>query len=354
MQQNSAIFLLNYLKQCARLYPGVYAMFDDVRATCKKLWPEECYIPRTTILQHVTTDKIFQKPIYGRSFRNSGNKLHIHDSITRSIYAIYNWRSHKKIYRFDPDLAKILCDQADNSDPNKMVVDAKMFSKLPFNGMYIDAPIDEGICGTFITIDHIPKFTNVPVLVMSNIPEATREMTYGTNSKYIIIVPDPSDFELHDGKTVKECMNITTNKCYSSLTDADQCIKAYRTQWRILNMLMYIMSADADIEQSSETKDTYRPISDNTKLFRDNYNEIDLLNVGYRIGNIIRAHKESAGNRTQEGFKRTPHVRSGHWHKYWVGGRNSEDRHQITKWIPPIFVNGYTENMNIVSITPVK
>lgn len=32
-------------------------------------------------------------------------------------------------------------------------------------------------------------------------------------------------------------------------------------------------------------------------------------------------------------------MRSGHWHHYWRGKRNSENRRLVVNWIAPVFIN---------------
>lgn len=38
------------------------------------------------------------------------------------------------------------------------------------------------------------------------------------------------------------------------------------------------------------------------------------------------------------GRKRAPHVRRGHWHRYWVGKHGTEDRKCIVKFLPPMWI----------------
>lgn len=46
-----------------------------------------------------------------------------------------------------------------------------------------------------------------------------------------------------------------------------------------------------------------------------------------------------------------PHVRSEHWHHYWIGARNSENRKRIIKWLESTTVNTkQRDNLPIVNI----
>ena len=39
------------------------------------------------------------------------------------------------------------------------------------------------------------------------------------------------------------------------------------------------------------------------------------------------------------GTPKSPHSRRGHWHHFWTGAKNSDDRKLILKWIAPTFIN---------------
>lgn len=357
---NTAEILLDYLKKINKSFPGLFQDLDGYRKQHESSWPEYCYIPRFDIA-------LFLKKNWKNKYENP--KITVHDNngapiecTYRAITALYNWRSHKKIYRFDPDLAKMLCDQADNSDPYKIILPIEILRNLPFNGMYIDADIGYAPCGekyhgAFIYIDYMQ---GTPVFVITKTPRFV-------TGKHAVLSPFHDDLELYEGKSVGECIDITESNIAESIEQdtfrqiswfdtnkKEQLYHDRKIQWRVINLFMYILAANADIESSPETRDTYRPRTDPDKPFKDAYREIEQLNVGYRIGNTIRSSRGHNNTRATEEFKRIPHVRSGHWHRYWTGPRSSDSRTQIIKWIPPIFVNGYNENFNVVSISPVE
>lgn len=76
--------------------------------------------------------------------------------------------------------------------------------------------------------------------------------------------------------------------------------------------------------------------------------------VGYRIGQAIRYHKQkearerkkSGSTHTAARTKVAAHVRRGYYHHFWQGSRKDDTRKLILKWVAPIFVNaGNADNM---------
>lgn len=89
-------------------------------------------------------------------------------------------------------------------------------------------------------------------------------------------------------------------------------------------------------------------------LQNESKNTISLSDVGVRYGSIIRARKKGIQNRNRSdtGNKSknkeprtvTSHMRSAHWHHYWIGqGR----KQLIVKWIPPVFVCGNNNELPV-------
>jgi hypothetical protein len=63
--------------------------------------------------------------------------------------------------------------------------------------------------------------------------------------------------------------------------------------------------------------------------------KINIIQVGREVAKRIMASQTSGGT----GSPKSPHLRRGHWHGYWVGKIGSEARKFKYNWIPPTFVN---------------
>ena len=67
--------------------------------------------------------------------------------------------------------------------------------------------------------------------------------------------------------------------------------------------------------------------------------------LGRAIGAARRVHGHGAPSAEPRGATKAPHVRSAHWHRYWLGKRKGRDDGRfgdelVVKWVPPIPVNG--------------
>ena len=69
-----------------------------------------------------------------------------------------------------------------------------------------------------------------------------------------------------------------------------------------------------------------------------------IYSFGKEVGEAIRRYNaESAGRTIESDGTSTvrPHIRSAHWHSYWYGPRNSEERECRLVWVAPIFVKSH-------------
>lgn len=47
---------------------------------------------------------------------------------------------------------------------------------------------------------------------------------------------------------------------------------------------------------------------------------------------------------TEKGSPKRPHSRKGHWHHFWTGSKNSDNRKLELRWLSPTFINGKINN----------
>ena len=108
----------------------------------------------------------------------------------------------------------------------------------------------------------------------------------------------------------------------------------------MLQLLFYLCSDEPDMPEI-EHPQKRRTLSGGVRAPE----EPRVWDVGVRISNVIRRYKNSGGSsQPAEGYEPgshaspRPHVRSAHWHTYWIGPRQAAfpERKPILKWIPPI------------------
>lgn len=122
--------------------------------------------------------------------------------------------------------------------------------------------------------------------------------------------------------------------------------KAIDDALEYINVLMYLVSDKGDIAENPKQK----TITRRTGVIKNNFREVRKWDVGYRFGSVFRKQKANEENKTETnisrtgistglGVKKRAHIRRGHWHSFWTGKRDGEERKQIIKWISPIAIN---------------
>lgn len=248
------------------------------------------------------------------------------------------WGDCKHIYRFDATLAEELCEQPlDDSLPKEL------FDYLPYGIFFID-------CSSFAKSKGAEFNTMGLWIFRSTVPSDSE--CRAEDSLCMVIVDDKGRVQcesLHLGRpTISQIVGeiIDSRKAVLSRVDLpdgfieeklldERKTRAWITQ--VLNLILYVCSVNADIQQAYKPSPT--PRKANPKK-RNRRSESFIYDVGFRVGPALgaaRAHRASAVG-SGAGPAKTPHVRRAHWHHYWKGPRNGE-RRLVLKWLSPINVN---------------
>lgn len=252
------------------------------------------------------------------------------------------WRKHKIIYQFDQDLALELAAQADSFDESSdLPVDAILHP--PYPCIYIKCPgiVSEDSDGFFAFIEfdinrsvHEIRFSEMALDMMHTRP----------------IVIDLSSQILGQciAATVEEAARHSQSPM--AILSAKQILPALRA----LNIYLYVCSSGADIEPNPSHAQVLRKSS----TVRDKYREIDVQDVGVRIGQALRRYRvgnTNTGESKNVGERRSPrpHTRRGHWHHYWTGSKS--ERTLVLKWVHPVAVaiQATDEDVN-PTVIPIK
>ncbi len=253
-----------------------------------------------------------------------------------SLNAIVQWRTYKKIYNFDKDLLELIFDQRCMDSIMKISTDSDFFKKLPFNGLCMYDSMNDNII-IVSSEDH----KNKKILLFHSIKRSDLK-DYNSVDGMMSFTMYP--VVLYENMTIEEALL----KDFDNESKAKEFSDIYK---RCISMLAYILSVNSDISKSSKTINTYR---ENTGAIKDKFREIEEMDVGIHIGAAVRMHKikyNSSSEHSKNGSSKCPHVRSGHYHSFWTGKRDSDNRNLIVKWIPPMFINSdKSENVNINNV----
>ena len=287
-----------------------------------------------------------------------------------NIYPFYLWHTDKVSYRFDPEVEELLQQQAQSFDED-MAIPAQVFQYMPHRVFFIKtrtSPLSESdrkymkkrhknsimakeseqigfFChyGDVYTIregivrkDNERK--NMEIFVLSqrketqevNIMPISLMFTKNDTGREILENAVHDFFSYGDIKTAPGSMEYDAeyNLCLSILKWAMQYV-------------LYLCSENAEIEQDPVNRQMYRHPTPG--FVKNKPREVLLLEAGKKTGALIHAFKQKKRGNDSAGsgipVKKSPHVRRAHWHHYWVGKMNTDQRRLVVKWVAPAYIH---------------
>lgn len=265
------------------------------------------------------------------------------------VAALYAWRRYKEIYSFDHDLAEMLEAQADV----EMDIPIEILFQLPYPCVFIQHRSDAGF---FAHFEHDVNNSQVEFRMWM--------ITESGDVNLPLILHIEKQYTVSEAvdKGVEEAMKRSTPDHDFLISQMLDDIKQRAAE--LLQYVLYICADNSQREENPEQKKVTRRTEESEKKPKDVFREIRKWDVGFRIGSQIRRMKadrpdqsgdqsEAPARTYQKGSKKSPHARRGHWHHYWIGKHETDERKLILKWVAPIFING-DEGDNIATIHPVK
>ena len=248
------------------------------------------------------------------------------------LTALNNWYwSGRQVYRFDPELAELLYAQTkDDVD-----IDSKTLLLLPCPHFYISLE-DKIRKGFFVS------YINDNIYFSDYLSDAKDSYV----EAYLFPVPK-NETKLTD---IIEHLNAE----YKRKVTRKQVLEFSKRISGYLQFVVYLSAINAEIEPVTKGSIVTRQAG-KKPVIRQGRTEIS--NVGYRLGNTIRASKTEkatikyVGEHSQ-GSQKSPHIRRSHFHSFWTG--SGEDKALIVKWVNTIFVHGNENNNDISTVHKVK
>ncbi len=308
-----------------------YADFRSVKGNDFPDWPDWCYCPLAGSYAVVSQ---YAKDIQTQALD------------TAIMGALSAWRMTKSIYKYDKDIFKMLWETSIKKIPSDVIY------RLPEWCVYIEVPngytkpsSDDKIYGWFCHLEFDAK-------------DYRSELRFiiDHGDYYMPMILHLTGDTLDDGLMafIKESEKIS-KEIGLYREDESKILVEHKDEYlslisAMLSVTLYICSDEIDIEGKRQ-----KPHNPATKKVKKGLREFPLeptsWDVGYRVMRNVKISESSSEspNQAQSNRKaKRPHFRKAHWHSYWTGKRDSEDRKLIIKWMPPIFVN--TEKSDSVPI----
>ena len=319
---------LKLIEKWSDAIPSCWDEIDDIRQSQGidlPAWDPACYIPIAGAIA-VTSRGIDTKD------------LTIDMTIgAAEIAALAPWRRYKEAYKFTPEMETMLFDQAED-----LVIPVEVIRSMPFPCIYIEFSTQEfgqDFHGCFVHLEHDQKNGRKELRLLWLTQDGE------TFSTPVHLLPGGT---IKDGIEAMDAEFIKQARKYNLMFDArdNQKLedKSIEITAKLMQLLLYICSQNADIEENPFQKTvTKKPSS--PEFIKDKFREIRKWDVGVRIANAIRrsSQTEEPRQRSEEshtpGTPKRPHARCGHWHHFWSGKRNSQERKLVLHWVSPTFIH---------------
>lgn len=259
------------------------------------------------------------------------------------------WSKCRQVYRIAPEVAEEIKYQGIDAE---MPVEA--IQRMPYPVIYIDTPCDfatsAGVipaCGFLAWLDTSIAISGEHQLVLCFLFKEGKRKLLALSLECDTLDAVIENLVSYDIAMRERIEAQDPNHVQVQLTDIDDeraCIA------QALNLLLYVINEEIDVEV------TYRPpsASRGQKVGRRTNPETHRL-LGARMGRAIGEARRATGPATKGDGTRTvsPHIRRAHWQRFWRGKRKGREDGRygdelILKWIPPVYVNGAGEPIEIV------
>ena len=277
-------------------------------------WPEWCGLPMAAVHAMLSAE--------------SSNPLGIARELPQLTAALL-WRRSRIIYRYDPTLEAELAQQPLEGD-----LPRDALYTLPYHCVYIERRVTlrrTPYEGFFAWMEYdIPHRT--PELRLLYLPKSDSEPI----SQPVILSGTLDDAAKALGQSAIErggdmmtpsLRSMMQHNGAPTIVPGDEIRAA-------INLLLYLCSEAPDIPDAEEIRTKRSRYYDGTPK------RPATADVGPRIGAALRQAASSPAPEyrpeAQHGHASPiPHIRRAHWHHFWAGARNSQDRRLILRWLPP-------------------
>lgn len=254
------------------------------------------------------------------------------------IVALYSWRRYKEIYSFDSDFAELLMESADSN----LTIPVMALLRTPYPSFYVQIVGNSslGFKGFFCNFDYMRtadgEEVNLAINFLAIADEYTLAIPLYIKENFTI------EDSVHELRTILSDVELIDDKNANYETSlsagADFISKA-------IQLVLYICAANAEISENPKQKAITRKPTNNTQP-KDALREVRKWDVGYRIGKTIRAASsdvtktiEHSMTKNHKSSHKRPHMRRGHFHRYWIGSESDGSKALILKWVAPMFIN---------------
>lgn len=279
--------------------------------------------------------------------------------------AVREWSEYRVVYRVHPALfQEIAHTESDTPVP------CEVLSRLPHPNPFVvfpqplptdasprsqiriaDQPVFTGMLVTGLTEDRSLCSTHDPAIRYLNVALAARLRYAGQESTYeerTLVLPLTGDMTAE--QMAREMIGtISKHDPYKARSAEARDAQAFRLA---INLLLYVGSAEPDLDTHQVASRRGRKKSSKARR----HASAAVVDVGFHVGPTLwegdSKQYESSESDGRGGPVR-PHIRRGHYHRYWTGPKSGPQRIEI-RWLHPMLVRPKERNKDVTTVIPVE
>lgn len=245
------------------------------------------------------------------------------------------WQYDKVEFEFDANQIKEL-----TISPN---IERRKLNRQPFKSYYVklNNVVFDGFFVAFkyyFLKNDMSEMFNSNEIFLSLVMHGTKQNIYHLN--FNIDVLDSVDLEESLYKAYYRITG-TTPKTDKNPKEIMESIISYAVL--AINIIYHISDLNSNRSESFSLQTQLNNTPNITPEFSSDYSRKFILSSNSSPNSINNYNEQLIEdedlNKNHSG--KHPHVRSGHWHHYWVGKKGSENRKRIVKWLESTTVNCY-------------
>lgn len=255
-------------------------------------------------------------------------------SYYQNYVQVKNWNRRKQVYSFDADMLNELI----RTDISDITLPYDAFEHLPYRSLYLDFSANKQIVktlnadGCLVDIQAVTlpedKYSQYVVILLSFLEQNETRMI-----KAQILPNEKGNVKIPIDDIINS--DATWGLYVSETGKYPEGVRPELQEFLAIQCLLYLCSYEPDIRETPASKMQYRKVKKDKK----NGKQVPVREyaVGERFGEAFRKWTKGcigqSSEHTPTGRRNKPHMRRAHYHRYWIGKRNSDERQLVTRWV---------------------
>lgn len=273
--------------------------------------------------------------------------------IYQYLFQMERWKKSKQAYIFNADFVKELA----GTDTKSISVPYNVFDRMPHKSVFLDYSSNEELCRQIGFDGALVQVQGVEDEQKDAESWVLFALLYRKDGNVMAISQHIPNEEKRSEINVEEATEGISKEIQTE--SGTEIIEGKPIFALILQSLLYLCSYEPDIRESMVSKQRYRNAKSKAKKNKNGNSPLPEreYKVGERFGEAFRKWTkgclgQSSGS-TGTGSKKRPHLRRAHWHRYWIGKRDSEERELIIRWVSECFC-GFNEDETEIKLDVVS